>query len=174
MWTDAAGFQRSLAALPLTTCQAGETVLADGSKTDRLLILKTGNVAVVKEGVEIATVTEPGAVFGEISALLDCPHTTDVRALATSQFYVAHPASLQDPATLFYVAAILARRLDGANQALLELTVQVQDGEPRSVIDKSIEKVKGLLLGASGPNLGPQSENRPAQTGPRGGRAAIP
>ena len=73
MWIDAAGFQKSLAALPLTTCQAGETVLADGSKTDRLLILKTGNVAVVKEGVEIATVTEPGVVFGEISASLDCP-----------------------------------------------------------------------------------------------------
>ena len=65
-----------------------------------MLILKTGNVAVVKEGVKLASVTEPGAVFGEISALLDCPHTTDVRALATSQFYVAHPASLQDPATL--------------------------------------------------------------------------
>ena len=161
MWIDAAGFQKSLAALPLTTCQAGETVLADGSRTGRLLILKTGNVVVVKEGVEIATVTEPGTVFGEISALLDCPHTTDVRALATSQFYVAHPAS-----------AMLARRLDGANQAFLELTAQVQVGEPRSVIDKSIEKVKGLLLGASGANLGSQSEKRPAQPGPRGGQAA--
>jgi hypothetical protein len=67
---------------------------------------------------------------------------------------------------------MLARRLDGANQAFLELTAQVQLGEPRSVIDKSIEKVKGLLLGASGANLGPQSENPPAQPGPRGGRAA--
>jgi CRP-like cAMP-binding protein len=152
MWTDAAGFQKSLAALPLTTCQAGETVLADGSKTDRLLILKTGNVAVVKEGVEIATVTEPGAVFGEISALLDCPHTTDVRALATSQFYVAHPASLQDPATLFYVAAILARRLDGANQALVELKSEIED-KPRSMIGETIKKME-KLLGASGANLG--------------------
>src|SRR5215467_11430245 len=74
MWIDAAGFQKSLAALPLATCQAGETVLTDGSRTGRLLILKTGNVVVVKEGVEIATVTEPGTVSGEISALLDCPH----------------------------------------------------------------------------------------------------
>src|SRR5262245_241820 len=172
MWIDAAGFQKSLAALPLTTHQAGDTVLADGSRTGRLLILKTGNVVVVKEGVEIATVTEPGTVFGEISALLDCPHTTDVRALATSQFYVAHPASLHDPATLHYAAAMLAQRLDGANQAFLELAAQVELGEPRSVIDKSIEKVKGLLLCASGANLGPQSENRSAQPGPRGGQGA--
>ena len=153
MWIDAAtSFQKSLAALPLTIYQAGETVLADGSRTDRLLILRKGNVAVVKEGIEIARVTEPGAVFGEISALLDCPHTADVRALAASQFHVAHPAALQDPAALFYVAAILARRLDSANQALVELKSEIQD-KPRSVIDKTIQKLE-RLLGASGANLG--------------------
>jgi CRP/FNR family transcriptional regulator, cyclic AMP receptor protein len=154
---DAAGFQKSLAALPLAVYQAGDTVLADGSRTNRLLILRKGNVSVVKEGVEIARVTEPGAVFGEISALLDCPHTADVRALAISQFYVAHSVSLQDPGTLRYVAAILARRLDGANQAFVALKSQIQRGEPRSVIDRSIAKVNGLL-GASGANLGHYGE----------------
>jgi CRP-like cAMP-binding protein len=153
MWIDAAAnFQKSLAALPLTIYQAGETVLADGSKTDRLLILRKGNVAVVREGMEIARVTEPGAVFGEISALLNCPHTADVRALATSQFHVLHPAALQDPAVLLYVAAVLARRLDGANQVLVELKSEIQD-KPRSVIDKTIKEME-RLLGASGANLG--------------------
>jgi CRP-like cAMP-binding protein len=153
MWIDAAAsFQKSLAALPLTTYQAGEMVLADGSRTDRLLILRKGAVAVVKEGIEIARVTEPGAVFGEISALLDCPHKADVRALATSQFHVADPAALQDPAALFYVAAILARRLDDANQALVELKSEIQN-KPRSVIDITIKKME-RLLGAGGANLG--------------------
>jgi len=63
------------------------------STTGRLLILKEGAVAVVKEGVEIARVTEPGAVFGELSALLDQPHTADVRALEASQFHVADAAT---------------------------------------------------------------------------------
>ena len=154
MWIDFAGqFQKSLTALPLKTCQAGETVLANGSRTNELLILRNGNVAVVKEGIEIAKVTEPGAVFGEISALLDCPHTADVRALTTSQFHVAQPAALQDPAALFYVAAILARRLDRTNQALVELTNQVQIGEPRGAIERTIENIKRLLF-ASGANLG--------------------
>jgi CRP/FNR family cyclic AMP-dependent transcriptional regulator len=153
MWIDAAAnFQKGLAALPLTVYQAGETVLAEGSRTDRLLILRKGSVAVVKEGVEIARVAEPGAVFGEISALLDCPHTADVRALTTSQFHVAHPADLQDPAALFYVAAILARRLDGANQALIELKSEIQD-KPRNVIDLTIEKME-RVLGAGGANFG--------------------
>jgi hypothetical protein len=39
---DKAAFQNSLAALPLVTYQAGETVIGDGSKTGRLLILSRG------------------------------------------------------------------------------------------------------------------------------------
>jgi hypothetical protein len=90
---DMAVFQRKLATLPLATYQAGETVLSAASTTGRLLILKEGAVAVVKEGVEIARVAEPGAVFGELSVLLDQPHTADVRALEASQFHVTDAAA---------------------------------------------------------------------------------
>src|SRR5262245_31280770 len=83
---DMAVFQSKLATLPLVTYQAGETVLSAASTTGRLLILKEGAVEVVKEGVEIARVTEPGAVFGELSVLLDQPHTADVRALEARSF----------------------------------------------------------------------------------------
>jgi len=77
-------FQKSVAAL--ATYEPNEIVLAAGSKTGRLLILKEGAVAIIGEGIEIAKVTEPGAVFGELSALLDAPHTADVRTLQASQF----------------------------------------------------------------------------------------
>ena len=151
---DFAVFQRKLAGFPLATYQAGETVLAAASTTGRLLILRQGAVAVVKEGVEIAKVTEPGAVFGELSVLLDQPHTAEVRALEASQFHVADAATLLkgDPIALLYVATVLARRLDGANQALIELKRQLQVGEPPSVIGKTVEKMQGLL-GASGASL---------------------
>ena len=75
---DKAAFQNSLADLPLVTYQPGETVIVDGSKTGRLLFLKKGNVAIVKEDTEIAKVAEPGAVFGELSVLLGQPHTANV------------------------------------------------------------------------------------------------
>jgi CRP/FNR family cyclic AMP-dependent transcriptional regulator len=99
-------------------------------------------------------VTEPGAVFGELSVLLDQPHTAEVRALEASQFHVADAATLlrEDPIALLYVATVLARRLDGANQALIELKRQLQVGEPPSVIGKTVEKMQGLL-GASGASL---------------------
>jgi CRP/FNR family cyclic AMP-dependent transcriptional regulator len=148
---DIAVFQRKLAGFPLATYQAGETVLTAASTTGRLLILRQGAVTVVKEGVEIARVTESGAVFGELSVLLDQPHGAEVRALEASQFYVADAATLLrvDPIALLYVATVLARRLDGANQALIELKRQVQADEPRRMIGKTVEKMDGLL-GASG------------------------
>jgi CRP/FNR family cyclic AMP-dependent transcriptional regulator len=149
---DTAVFQRKLADLPIATYQAGETVLTAASTTGRLLILKDGAVAVIREGVEIGKVTEPGAVFGELSVLLGRPHTADVIAVKPSQFYVANAAIMKDPVALLYVAAILARRLDGANQALIELTQQIQDDEPRIVIGKTVEKIQGLL-GASGASI---------------------
>ena len=94
--------------LPLATYRADEVVLAAGSRTGRLLFLKEGAVAVVRQGTEIAIVDEPGAVFGEISALLDRPHTADVRALKPSQFYIADAALLgYSAAALFYVAGSL-------------------------------------------------------------------
>ena len=144
---DIAVVEDRLGALPVVTYQSGENVLTAGSKTGRLLILKKGAVAIVKETIEIAKVSEPGAVFGELSALLDQPHSADVRALETSQFHVADATALllQDPLVLLYVATVLARRFDAADQALIELKKQMQAGQARSEIGETIDKVEGLL-----------------------------
>jgi len=140
-------WEKRLSALPLESYDAGDTVFAEGTKTGRLLILKSGAVSIVKDGTEIATVAAPGAVFGELSALLDQPHSADVRALEASEFHVADAATLlgQDPAALLYVAVILARRLDAANHALLELKDQLEAGEPPGLIEATIGRIEGLL-----------------------------
>ena len=117
--------QSSIAALPLVTYQVGETVIVDGSRTVWILILKKGAVAIVKEDTEIATVTEPGAVFGELSILLDQPNKVDVRALETSQFYVADGDVLltQNPIVM-HVATVLASQLDNANDHQMYRTMR--------------------------------------------------
>jgi CRP/FNR family transcriptional regulator, cyclic AMP receptor protein len=150
---DSVGFQRRLGNLPITTYQAGERVLVSGSRTERLLILKKGAVAIIKDNVEIAKVAEAGTIFGELSVLLDQPHTADVCALEPSEFYIADAAALtRDPVVLLFVAAILAQRLDRANQALIELKSQVRAGQPSSEIGKTIGKIEELL-GPGGANL---------------------
>jgi CRP-like cAMP-binding protein len=83
------------ATLPIATYEAGETVLAAGTTTGRLLILRRGAVTIQKEGTEIAEVTEPGAIFGELSALLNQPHTADVRTLESSEFHVGRAELLK-------------------------------------------------------------------------------
>jgi CRP/FNR family transcriptional regulator, cyclic AMP receptor protein len=145
--SDISAFQKSVAALPLATFRPNETVLSAGSKTGRLLILKEGAVVIVEDGIEIAKVTEPGAVFGEVSALLDTPHTADVRALESSLFYVANANLLQDKAALRHVAAILARRLVDANEAFIELKRHLEVGKPRDVVNKAVEKIQELIGG---------------------------
>ncbi|MFZ3336515.1 MAG: cyclic nucleotide-binding domain-containing protein [Xanthobacteraceae bacterium] len=140
-------WQSKLACLPLASYGAGETVFSEGTSTGRLLILKSGAVTIAKGGIELATVTEPGAVFGELSALLGQPHGADVLTVESSEFHVADAATLlgQDPVALLYVTMVLARRLDSANRALLELKDQIEAGEPPSMIEKSVERIQGLL-----------------------------
>jgi CRP/FNR family cyclic AMP-dependent transcriptional regulator len=144
---DPEDWQRKLAALPLATYEAGETVFEEGTKTGRLLVLKSGAVCVSKGGSEIARVAEAGAVFGELSALLDQPHSADVYTLEASEFHVADAATLfgQDPAALLYVTMLLARRLDGANRAFLELKNQIEAGAPPGLIGKTVDRIEGFL-----------------------------
>jgi CRP-like cAMP-binding protein len=139
-----------IATLPVATHEAGETVFAAGTTTGRLLILTKGAVAIEKEGKEIAKVTEPGAVFGELSALLNQPHTADVRTLEFSEFRVARAELLEeDSVILSYVAAILAKRLNSANEALLELKGEIKlHNILGKTIAKAVKKMEELLTGA--------------------------
>jgi len=143
---DVTAFEKILAILPLESYVAGETILRAGLKTGRLLILKSGAVVILKDSLEIARVEQPGAVFGELAALLEQPHAADVRALQDSQFHVADASLLRtDPIALLYVARILAQRLVAADSGLVELKKQLQAGQLPSALGKTIEKLQEVL-----------------------------
>src|SRR5690348_2027596 len=98
-------FQNRLATLPLAKYQPGQTVLSAGTRTGLLFILKSGEVSIIKDAVEIAKVDEPGSEFGELSALLGDPHAAEVKAVKPSEFYVADAALIvNDPPSLVYIA----------------------------------------------------------------------
>ncbi len=124
---DGAALQKNFVTLPIITYQAGEVVLKAGSRARRLMILKKGTVAIVRNSVEIARVSDPGAVFGESSFLLDQPYAADVRALERSEFHVADAAALlpEHPFAFKDVAPMLCKRIDIANQILIELRGQL-------------------------------------------------
>jgi CRP/FNR family cyclic AMP-dependent transcriptional regulator len=140
---DLEAVRQRLTALPIETYQAGDTVLADGSTTGKVLVLKEGAVEVVKEGVQLAKVTEPGAIFGELSALLGQPHAADVRALVSTTFHVGEATTFlrTDPTTALYMATIMARRIVGSNRALIEVKKQLETGKPRSAIGRMLDRI---------------------------------
>ncbi len=144
---DAAAIQRNLAKLPVSTYEAGERVIAAGETTGKLLLLRRGLVEIVKGGTPIARISEPGAVFGELAALLNQPHTADVRALERSQFSVADATTLLagDPTAALYVASIIAHRLDAANGALIEVKRQLTTGKPRAAVTQTVDDITDLL-----------------------------
>jgi CRP/FNR family transcriptional regulator, cyclic AMP receptor protein len=147
---DADEFRNGLTRLPVVKFRPGEMVLVAGSTTGRLLVLRRGAVEILRDGIQIARVTEPGAIFGELAALLNKPHTADVRAIAESEFSIADATTLltDSPTTLLYVAALLARRLDGANTALLEVKRQLRASKSHIDIAKSVANLEELLSGS--------------------------
>ena len=148
MSRDDAAFEKMLSALPVKTYHAGETVMSDGSATGRLLILKSGEVEVLKNSALLARIDQPGAVFGELAALLDRPHGADVRALKDSDFHVEDVALLEkNPVALLGVARKLARRLVTTNASLVALKNEMQTGlSPSAVRNNVIAKMEQILI----------------------------
>jgi CRP/FNR family cyclic AMP-dependent transcriptional regulator len=73
---------------------AGEVVLEDGGSDGPLLFLAEGTVEVVMDGVQIATTSQRGTVFGVFSLLPNCRHAAMIRALQPCAFRV-----VDDPRT---------------------------------------------------------------------------
>lgn len=99
--------------MPKQSFEADEIVLKQGDKTGRLMVLISGAVEVAKNNAPISTITEPGAVFGELAALLNIYHTATVRTLEPSTFYVVEDADdflRTHPEVTFEVARKLAMR----------------------------------------------------------------
>jgi CRP/FNR family cyclic AMP-dependent transcriptional regulator len=106
---------------------AGAAILKEGSKTGRLFVLITGQLEVIRGDNVVAVLTEPGAVTGEMSLLLDRPHTATVRAAADSTIYEFEDAAAfltAQPAVAILIARLLAQRLNVATTYLADLMKQ--------------------------------------------------
>lgn len=107
--------------------EAGTLIVTEGGTTGHLYVLIDGRLEVIKGDTVVATITEPGAVLGEMSVLLDQPHTATVRACAASVIYeFEDAASFLDaqPGVALLIARMLAQRLNVANTYLADLKRQ--------------------------------------------------
>jgi CRP/FNR family cyclic AMP-dependent transcriptional regulator len=151
---------------PLRAFERGDVVLSEGSDTHRLLFLNRGAVDVVKDEVQLTQVTEPGAVFGDMSVLLGQPHSADVLAAEPSSFYIVDHAQdflRKEPLVALYVATVLARRLDEVNRHLIQIWGRSAEPEPRRrFISETLRKIAAALqIGVPRFFGGPQDSDKP-------------
>jgi CRP-like cAMP-binding protein len=120
----------------------GQVIMEQGGRTRRLFFLIEGTVEVVKDGVRVSTISQAGATFGEISALLEADHSAMVRALTPCAFYsVSEPRELlrTSPAISFHVCELLARRLDTLTKYLVDVKQQFQGHDHIGMVDDVLE-----------------------------------
>ncbi len=115
---------------PLETVPSGTVLLPEGKTSGRLYVLQSGTVEVLRGDTQVAVVEEPGAVFGEMSVLLNRPHTATVRALTPITVYVFDDAERflrSNPEIAFLIGRLLAGRLNAATTYLVDLKRQFED-----------------------------------------------
>jgi CRP/FNR family cyclic AMP-dependent transcriptional regulator len=129
--------------LPAARFAPGDILLAEGDRSGKLYFLIEGQVEILKGDYQINVVSDPGAVFGEISILLGIPHMATVRAVApTSAFAAADgDAFLQAHREIAYhLSKILAQRLHGVTSYLVDLKRQFEDHESHlGIVDEVLE-----------------------------------
>lgn len=145
------------AGLPVQRFAPGSVLIAEGPAVGHLYILRTGAIDVLRGETHISTMSEPGAIYGEMSALLGQDHSATVRAATDVEVY-----RLDDAATalrgnadlLYHVATILARRLIGATNYLADLKEQFAGrsdhlGMVDTVLDALVQRQRSTV--AAGP-----------------------
>ena len=110
--------------LELKQFQDGETIVKEGTNSEEIYEMITGHGVVMLQGTELGVV-ETGEIFGEMSALIDCPHTADVvaegpccvRVVKKEDFFKLIEVDRYLSAT---IAKTLAKRITDLNRRLLE------------------------------------------------------
>lgn len=115
---------------PQLTLAPGETLIEAGDAGGELYVLERGRLKVTRDGVEIATISEPGALIGEMSVLLGDEHSASVRAETETTLRViedALPFLERTPLMALHVATLACQRLDATSRLAVQMAKEAED-----------------------------------------------
>lgn len=144
--------------LPELRLATGESLIEESVRTDRLYVLKSGAFEVVRNGVRVILISEPGAFLGEISAVLGSAPTANVLAARDSTVYVVDDASASvrnRPELTYAIAQLLARRLSAVTAYLVDIKRQYADSDTHLGL---MDEVLGNLMAMHPSAITPGSE----------------
>jgi len=110
--------------LEQVTIETGTAVLAEGKGCKKVYVLISGSVDVKARKQHIATVDMPGAILGEISALMGTDPVATATTTEDSTFYVIEDFAnfmFEHPEACLSVAQVLACRLVNMNNHLVHI-----------------------------------------------------
>ena len=123
--------------LPEVAFAPGEVVLREGDSTGAVWVLVSGSLRVVKGGIVVNLINQPGAMVGEISVLLTTAYGATVEAVEPAVMRRAADGLAllgSSPAITTLVAMGLAERLNFVTTYLVDLKHQYGDAPGLSMV----------------------------------------
>lgn len=146
--------------LPEVEFAAGDVVVREGGTAREIWVLVSGALEVRKGKVLVNTVTQPGAMVGEISVLLDTVNGASVIAAEPCVLRRAADGEAllaSDPEITRLLAIGLAERLNFVTTYLADLKVQYGDAPGLSMVSDVLRQ----LAQRQGPAARPGSARDP-------------
>lgn len=130
---------------PVTVIGPRGVLVQEGQKTGRLYVLKSGDLEIARDGSLVASIGEAGSIVGEMSVLLDQPHTATVRSRMGAEVYtISDPDAFLDanPSIARQIAKLLAVRLQKTTALLVDMRMQAKEREDVVMFDKIFALLK--------------------------------
>ena len=129
---------------PIQDLEIGEVLITQGSMGTDLYVLESGQLAVERDGVKIATIDQADSLIGEMGLLLHKPHSATVRAETNSKVRVVADAMRvleRHPDITLRLALLLCQRLDETSGLVSELSRQVSGTAEKTLVGRILSSL---------------------------------
>lgn len=129
---------------PIMELEIGDVLITQGTLGGDLFVLESGQLAVERDGVKIATIDQHDSLIGEMGLLLHKPHSATVRAETNSRVRVVADAMRvleRHPDITLRLATLLSQRLDETSGLVSELSRQVSGAAEQTLIGKILSSL---------------------------------
>jgi CRP-like cAMP-binding protein len=129
---------------PIRELEIGDVLITQGTIGTDLFVLESGQLAVERDGVKIATIDQPDSLIGEMGLLLHKPHSATVRAETNSKVRVVADAMRvleRHPDITLRLASLLCQRLDETSGLVSELSRQVSGTAEKTLVGRILSSL---------------------------------